>query len=88
MIIRFYAMFRQIAGSREIDYGGSAPNIRELLDELGRRYGEEFRRELEKGSAYGLIILVNGKHIAHLGGMDTALAPDDTVDIFPLAAGG
>ncbi|HCA40738.1 MAG TPA: hypothetical protein DEP01_04035 [Aminobacterium sp.] len=36
----------------------------------------------------GTIIMVNGKHIVHLQGLDTPLNDSDTVNIFPPVGGG
>ena len=35
-----------------------------------------------------IIILINGRHVSHLGGQNAPLNPDDRVDIFPVVAGG
>ena len=35
-----------------------------------------------------IIILINGRHVGHLGGIAAPLNPDDRVDIFPVVAGG
>ena len=35
-----------------------------------------------------IIVLINGRHVNHLGGPCAALNPDDKVDIFPVVAGG
>ena len=35
-----------------------------------------------------IIILINGRHISHLGGIAAPLKPDDRVDVFPVVAGG
>ena len=35
-----------------------------------------------------IIVLINGRHVNHLGGRDAVLNPDDRVDIFPVVAGG
>jgi molybdopterin converting factor small subunit len=35
-----------------------------------------------------MIILVNGRNIQHLKGVDTLLGPDDIVAVFPMVAGG
>ena len=35
-----------------------------------------------------IIFLINGRHVNHLGGVDAPLAPNDNVDIFPVAVGG
>ncbi|MDI9568418.1 MAG: MoaD/ThiS family protein [Bacillota bacterium] len=35
-----------------------------------------------------VIILVNGRNIVHLAGIDTVLGEEDEVSIFPVVAGG
>ena len=35
-----------------------------------------------------IIILINGRHVSHLGGPSAPLNPDDRVDVFPVVAGG
>ena len=35
-----------------------------------------------------IIVLINGRHVSHLGGINAPLHPDDRVDIFPVVAGG
>jgi len=36
----------------------------------------------------GIVILVNGRNVCHLGGVAAPLKSDDRVDIFPMLAGG
>ena len=35
-----------------------------------------------------IIVLINGRHVNHLGGVAAPLKPEDRVDIFPVVAGG
>ena len=35
-----------------------------------------------------IIMLINGRHVAHLGGIHAKLLPGDVVSIFPVVAGG
>ena len=35
-----------------------------------------------------LIVMVNGRHIAHVGGLDAPISDGDVVSIFPLVGGG
>ena len=42
----------------------------------------------EKQFVPEIIILINGRHVGHLGGISAPLNPDDRVDIFPVVAGG
>lgn len=50
----------------------------ELLEKLYATY-PGFKEELEKG----FMILVNGKNIEHLQGLQTPLEENDVVSIFP-----
>ena len=36
----------------------------------------------------GVVILINGKNVYHLAGLETLVSPGDTVVIFPPGAGG
>lgn len=60
-------------------------NIRELLAELDRRYGS--RPAGGEGYVGRVAILVNGRHINHLQGMDTPLRNEDHI-WFLLPSGG
>jgi len=42
----------------------------------------------EKTFGPEIIVLINGRHVNHLGGPDAPLKPDDRVDVFPVVAGG
>ena len=54
---------------------------------LSETYGDRLREKLltPDGTELGeeIIILVNGRHVEHLGGIDTKLSPTDVVSIFP-----
>jgi len=60
------------------------------LRALVARYGHEFERwVLKDGELWDLvIILVNGHDVRQMQRCNTALAPDDTVVIFPPVGGG
>ena len=42
----------------------------------------------QKALSDRVIIMVNGRHIAHTGGLGTPLRDGDTVAIFPIIGGG
>ena len=52
---------------------------------LDKKSGAESKEE-----TFGpeIIVLINGRHVNHLGGRNAPLNPDDRVDIFPVVAGG
>jgi len=65
-------------------------DLRELLTTLAGRYGTSFRRAVFSGDSLNgeIIILVNGRNVLYLQGLDTALGADDEISIFPMVAGG
>jgi len=90
MKLKFFATYRQITGCKEIDIA-APPDVRALLDVLVSRYGAPIRKKLftESGElSHDAILLVNGRHITHLSGVNTPLSEEDTVSLFPMVAGG
>lgn len=81
--VKFFATLRSIAGKREVEIKG-VKTVGELLEKLYAEFGEEFKNEIEERR----MILVNGKNIDHLNGLDTELSDGDIVSIFPPAGGG
>ncbi|AMQ19448.1 ubiquitin-like small modifier protein 1 [Thermococcus peptonophilus] len=82
MLVKLFATLIEFTGKRKLEISGPK-TVGELLDELDRMF-PGFKKELEQGH----IILVNGKNIEHLQGLDTPLREDDTISIFPPAGGG
>ena len=99
MRVRFFAYIRNFTGCAEADlpYEETAGA---LARSLCTRYGDKLGEKIfpagtggadGKGPAeFGpeIIILINGRHVSHLGGAAAPLNPDDRVDIFPVVAGG
>lgn len=85
----FFATIRDYTGEKETTAPETA-NIGDLLLGLADRYGKKFRAEAFDGDDLSdrVIIMVNGRHIAHTGGRDTPLSVGDTVAIFPIIGGG
>lgn len=91
MKVRFFATYRDITHASELEM--PAPeSVRGLLLLLAERYGPDFRNQVlsldQTALGRNAIVLVDGRHIAHLSGIDTPLTDSDTVAIFPLIAGG
>lgn len=82
VLVKLFATLIEFTGKRKLEISGPK-TVRELLDELERAF-PGFKKELEKGH----IILVNGKNIEHLQGLETPIEENDTVSIFPPAGGG
>jgi sulfur-carrier protein len=90
MLIKYFADVRALTGRLEQEWNKPAPTLRDLLLGLAEQYGEAFRnRVLPNGRiSETIIVLVNGQHVAHLDGLDTALTPEDNISLFPMLAGG
>jgi molybdopterin synthase sulfur carrier subunit len=89
MKVRFFAYIRDYTGTKEINYE-RCQNLKELLEKLSEQYGKKFRAKVLQGENLSpeIIILVNGRHIAHLNGLATQLGDDDEIAVFPVVAGG
>ena len=93
MKIKFFAYVRdkEYAGCKETEWNACS-DLRELGEELSARYGEAFRRFYfsPDGTDFGkeAIVLVNGRRAEFLDGMDTKLKDSDTIQLFPVVAGG
>ena len=61
----------------------SAATVKEMLEEVGRRVPPSQQDEMKKAA-----ILVNGRNINYLSGVDTRLAPDDVIWMVIPSAGG
>jgi len=91
MLIKFFATYRQIAGCKSFTLESKPETVRDLLDYLGQRW-PEFKPLLLSPDGHALgpdaIVMVNGRHIDHLQGVDTPLKDEDAVAVLPLVAGG
>lgn len=92
MKVNFYATLRQIVGQKSvsIDLGESA-TVQSLLDTIIEQF-PPMRHELvdENGRLYPHVhIFVNGRDAPYLDeSMETRLAAEDKIDIFPAVGGG
>lgn len=88
MKVKFFAAFAELTKEKERDFG--APDIKTLLKRLEDQYGQPFVDKIYKNGELNptLVILVNGKHIRHLQGLETTLQEADVVAFFPMLSGG
>ncbi len=90
MIIRFYATLRPLVGGRSVDLSDPPETIGGLLDRLADDY-DGLRNQLfdEDGAVRRFVaIMVDGRDIRHLDGLQSRIRPDSELDIFPPVAGG
>ncbi|HDM22272.1 MAG TPA: MoaD family protein [Methanomicrobia archaeon] len=87
--VRLFAAFREAAGKKEVNI--SAKNIEELIRLLIARYKKLaplLIKNTDPLELEDIIVLVNGRSIWYLEGVETKLKEEDVVSIFPLIGGG
>lgn len=91
MVIRYFAMLRDVTHQKEQIWNTRVDTLGELMGALCKHYGPEFRRWVvdENGQLGGLaVLLVNGTDCRELGGLNMTLKSNDVIAIFPPVAGG
>lgn len=90
MIVKYFADIRRVVGCEEQQWAGPAPTLGALLATLCETHGVALSRHLFlRGELHPRItILVNGRNVVHLQGLDTPLHQEDVVAVFPMVAGG
>mgnify|MGYP000339064409 FL=1 len=88
MTVTFLGAIGRITGVRT--QTASASNVRELLEELLRRHGQEWREQVFDGTdlAHGVTVVVNGLNVGTVQGLSTPLQPGDQIVLFPPFEGG
>lgn len=89
--IKLFATLRDIAQSKEITVDFTdGQTVAELITTIGEAY-PQLRYEIvdAEGQLTGLVhILVRGRHIEWLDGLETTIAETDEVVLLPPSAGG
>jgi MoaD family protein len=88
--VRLFATLRELFGSAQTHVDAArAPDVAHLLDVIcdspTRRDG---LRQASGRLRKDIVLLVNGRNIAFLAGLDTPLTEGDSIDIFPPVFGG
>jgi molybdopterin synthase sulfur carrier subunit len=88
MKVKLLATLRNITGNSEVEL--EADNVEEVMDILISIYDTDMKDELlEDGELKEEVtVLVNGRNILYLDGVNTLLDENDKVTIFPRVAGG
>jgi len=84
---------KEIIGSREVSLVLVEGNtIRHLLDNLFERYGPELKEKIIDSKTGNMrlqyTILLDGKNINYLNGMETKLTNGSVISLLPPAGGG
>ena len=87
---KLYATLRVITGSKSVMLERQPDTVGAALEELVERFPDLGPGLLaEDGTVRPFVaVMVNGRDIRHLGGLEAAIDGDATLDIFPPVAGG
>lgn len=90
--VQFFSLIRMLVKRDEIEISWSeGDTVQSTLEKTQAQITTPFLHKLldEQGGAHaGTIILVNRKNILHLQGLQTPVADDDVLALFPPGAGG
>ena len=89
--VLYYASVRERAGAFETRVEGYSGTFSGLLKHLEECHGisaMDPSKAAEADPLSVLILMLNGRHIAHVGGLDAHVSDGDVVSIFPLIGGG
>ncbi len=87
--VRLFTVLRMLAGEREVQV--EALNVKEVIVLLVERFDSKFQKMLlEKDGSlkHYFHVLINGRHIRLLDGIQTSLKEGDIIAIFPPLGGG
>lgn len=85
--VRLFANFREFTKTKELEIEGNT--TRDVLETLCKMFpGLEKLLFKDEALRPYINIFLNGRNILESGGLETALAPDDEIAIFPPVSGG
>lgn len=89
MTVRFYSYVREYTGCKEVNFPFE-PDLYHLLHAMAMEYGKDFRELVMSPDGEEIsrevIIMINGKRIDALGGINTPLSSKDAVAIYPVSS--
>lgn len=90
--VRTLFNLKEVIGVREITLAvDEGSTVKDLMRLLLEKYGSRLKERIvdSSGTIYPhLTILINGREISFLGGMETRLTEGDVISILPPAGGG
>ncbi|MGD9030792.1 MAG: MoaD/ThiS family protein [Anaerolineae bacterium] len=91
MIVKVFSTLRPLVGARELDFEvEDGDTVRDVLETLIARYPPLGERVLDDdGHVHDSIhVLVNGRSISFLDGLETVVGDGDRLALFPAVGGG
>ncbi|WP_456434395.1 MoaD/ThiS family protein [Thermosulfuriphilus sp.] len=89
--LRFFGLLRLDLQKEELSLLlPEGASVRMALEKAAQILGPDLKNRLLEGTGprRGTIILINGKNILYIKGLDTELKEKDKIDLFPPGAGG
>lgn len=90
--VKLFASFRELIGTGIVILNKSQElTVLDVIKEISKQYNPNFENEVLKNSKElkpYVKILVNGRSIEFLNGLNTKLKNEDTMAIFPPVGGG
>ena len=91
MEIEVYAMLRDVVGSKSIHIDGApSMTVAQMLEEIFVLHPVLHGKMLdEAGNLQSSVhLLINGRDVRYLDGLETVVTPQDRIHIFPPVGGG
>ena len=90
MEIRFYATLRPLVGGRSVELAGPPATVGGVIERLVSEYPDLKEKILDEAGAVRrfVAVMLDGRDIRHLDGLDTRVSAASDMDIFPPVAGG
>lgn len=90
MEIRFYATLRPLVGGRSVELDNPPATVLAVIERLLVDYpGLDGKILDDAGEVRRFVaVMLNGRDIRHLDGLQTPIPPQSDMDIFPPVAGG
>ena len=89
--IRFFSLIRMELGISEVEVDPVNDKLLDSLQQAESQIGKRFLKKLinkDKQVKKGTIILLNGRNIVHLDGLNSEVKAGDEIAIFPPGGGG
>ena len=89
--IKFYSLIRMHLGINEVELDTKQTSIFKLMQKAEKKINSEFINLLiddDKQVIHGTMILINGRNIVHLDGLNSIVIEGDEINIFPPGGGG